>query len=367
MFLHHIFNPPSNRLCDACKVSLEGAWYNCKQCPEFDLCEDCYRNRKFTHDASHTLERHTPSSNPFISLASRQRRRRQLEQQSQLLVHVMTCRLPRCNRFGSQCSSMRQLWFEHAKRCPHRASRSCDRCNFVRGVLVYHRGHCRNRNCPVPQCRMENQAAEVSSTTLGLRAQQSQREDQRGGSATNAMKPEPAAPGAGTASGSANGVQKPENNGKGIPNANSGNNHKNGQAHKENNQNTVRAPSAADAAAAMKARRLAKQVCQVCGAISSLELMFRCISTFRSTPLSIWECKLDCFFRGVVLFRLLRRKATARRANVPRRGSFVLGIRRKGLNNSLCRARVVAFTPTTTPNKQLCSENNSCSVAHKFT
>ena len=177
MFLHHIFNPPSNRLCDECKVTLEGAWYGCKQCPEFDLCEQCFRTQGSSHEPGHTLVRRQPSPNAFISLASKQRRRRQYKKQSELLVHVMSCRLPRCPKFGSQCLSMRHLWFEHMKNCRQHKQRSCARCKFVNDVFIFHRKHCRNNNCPVPQCRMENRANAAATAQLATQAQQSQRDD----------------------------------------------------------------------------------------------------------------------------------------------------------------------------------------------
>lgn len=167
MFLYHIFNPPSDRLCDACKKPLERSWFQCSTCTEvcvradhqltaillqnelitlsaflkFDLCTDCFRSQKHSHDPSHKLVEKKQSDNPFISLAQQQARRRRLERQSELLVHVIGgCRLRRegiCHKYGPQCVQMESLW-KHVHSCTHGKTGRCDSCNFVRNVFKYH-------------------------------------------------------------------------------------------------------------------------------------------------------------------------------------------------------------------------------------
>jgi hypothetical protein len=213
MFLYHIFNPPSDRLCDACKKPLERSWFQCSTCTEFDLCTDCFRSQKHSHDPSHKLVEKKQSDNPFISLAQQQARRRRLERQSELLVHVIGgCRLRRegiCHKYGPQCVQMESLW-KHVHSCKHGKTGKCDSCNFVRNVFKYHLSHCRNRaTCPVPQCRMERN--HIRSQQLSLRAQHSLRN------------------GSGHAHGSrANGNRVTANM-----------NRKTGQAHKENDGSTA--------------------------------------------------------------------------------------------------------------------------------
>jgi len=188
MFLHHIFNPPSNRHCDACKANLEGHWFACKQCSEYDLCEKCFRTRNFNHDKSHDFEQQRPEANAFINLAKQQRQRRHLQRRAEYLVHAVKCTLPRC-KYGSQCRSWKELWFDYAQKCPLRATNKCTKCNYVRRVLHYHCNHCRDNNCPVPNCRLRRRAAATAASTLGLRAQQSQLNDTRGQAARTSAAP----------------------------------------------------------------------------------------------------------------------------------------------------------------------------------
>ena len=59
MVLYHLHNPEApafSSTCNVCNTEIEpGLGLRCKQCPDFDLCTNCFTRGASNHDPTHQL------------------------------------------------------------------------------------------------------------------------------------------------------------------------------------------------------------------------------------------------------------------------------------------------------------------------
>lgn len=162
MVLWHLHNrdaPKFVQQCASCsREILTGTRYHCNTCPEYDLCEECYRNPKTNRGAcSHRLhpiavetekESQSGGSN---GLTEEERRERQhnLKLHIQLIEHASRCKTPLCG--SSNCAKMKS-YLQHGKTCTLKASGGCKICKRIWTLLRIHAQKCKDSVCPIPQC-----------------------------------------------------------------------------------------------------------------------------------------------------------------------------------------------------------------------
>jgi E1A/CREB-binding protein len=161
MVLWHLHNrdaPKFVQQCGACNREIvAGMRYHCNTCPEFDLCQDCYKNPKANRGAcTHKLtpiavETNQEGQGGTSGMTEEQRRERQrnLELHIQLIEHASRCKSGSCS--SSNCAKMKQ-YLQHAKTCTTKASGGCKICKRIWTLLRIHAQKCKQSVCPIPQC-----------------------------------------------------------------------------------------------------------------------------------------------------------------------------------------------------------------------
>jgi len=161
MVLWHLHNrdaPKFVQQCGACnREILAGTRYHCPVCPEFDLCQDCFKNPNANRGAcTHKLQPIAVETNQegqggTSGMTEEQRRERQrnLELHIQLIEHASRCKSGTCS--SSNCAKMKQ-YLQHAKTCTTKASGGCKICKRIWTLLRIHAQKCKQSVCPIPQC-----------------------------------------------------------------------------------------------------------------------------------------------------------------------------------------------------------------------
>jgi E1A/CREB-binding protein len=161
MVLWHLHNrdaPKFVQQCASCsREILTGTRYHCNTCPEYDLCEECYRNPKANRGAcSHRLhpiavetekESQSGGSNGLTE-EERRERQRSLKLHIQLIEHASRCKT-HCG--SSNCAKMKS-YLQHGKTCTLKASGGCKICKRIWTLLRIHAQQCKDSVCPIPQC-----------------------------------------------------------------------------------------------------------------------------------------------------------------------------------------------------------------------
>jgi E1A/CREB-binding protein len=128
MVLWHLHNrdaPKFVQQCVACsREILSGKRYHCNTCPEYDLCEDCYKDPKANRGTcTHKLVpiavesdsgADGTSGGSNLTEAQRQQRQRNLMLHIQLIEHASRCKNPNCS--SSNCAKMKN-YLQHARIC----------------------------------------------------------------------------------------------------------------------------------------------------------------------------------------------------------------------------------------------------------
>eukprot|EP00542_Grammatophora_oceanica_P014911 CAMPEP_0194032300 /NCGR_PEP_ID=MMETSP0009_2-20130614/5275_1 /TAXON_ID=210454 /ORGANISM="Grammatophora oceanica, Strain CCMP 410" /LENGTH=1696 /DNA_ID=CAMNT_0038672697 /DNA_START=105 /DNA_END=5195 /DNA_ORIENTATION=+ len=162
MVLWHLHNrdaPKFVQQCASCsREILSGYRYHCNTCPEYDLCEDCYKNTKCNRGScTHSLQRIAVEnsqegqngSTNGLTEAQRRERQRNLQLHIQLIEHASRCVSPTCK--SSNCAKMKQ-YLQHAKTCKQKSSGGCKICKRIWTLLRIHAQKCKEPVCPIPQC-----------------------------------------------------------------------------------------------------------------------------------------------------------------------------------------------------------------------
>lgn len=198
MVLWHLHNrdaPKFVQQCVSCsREILSGKRYHCNACPDYDLCEECYKDPKVnrgscTHKlqpiAVETSESDSSSGGSNLTEAQRQQRQRNLMLHIQLIEHASRCKNAQCS--SSNCAKMKN-YLQHARVCRVSAvfgymksivivasangkshsslfffififfSRQvkvqggCKICKRIWTLLRIHAQKCKESVCPIPQC-----------------------------------------------------------------------------------------------------------------------------------------------------------------------------------------------------------------------
>eukprot|EP00587_Corethron_hystrix_P001372 CAMPEP_0113305838 /NCGR_PEP_ID=MMETSP0010_2-20120614/5322_1 /TAXON_ID=216773 ORGANISM="Corethron hystrix, Strain 308" /NCGR_SAMPLE_ID=MMETSP0010_2 /ASSEMBLY_ACC=CAM_ASM_000155 /LENGTH=1600 /DNA_ID=CAMNT_0000160371 /DNA_START=446 /DNA_END=5248 /DNA_ORIENTATION=- /assembly_acc=CAM_ASM_000155 len=152
MVLWHLHNPDAPKFvlqCTQCsREILQGVRYHCKICPDFELCQDCYRNPNLIKH-QHPLQAIAVSGQTEMTEAQRKERQRSIKQYMGLLLHAATCVSPTCR--SANCAKMKGL-LKHGQTCQEKAAGGCHICKRIWALLQIHARQCKQKNCPVPKC-----------------------------------------------------------------------------------------------------------------------------------------------------------------------------------------------------------------------
>ncbi|KAI4358032.1 hypothetical protein L6164_001941 [Bauhinia variegata] len=163
--LHNSTAPAFLITCDICHREIEtGPGWLCEVCPDYDICNVCYRQKdgsggidhrpKLTNHPSATAHRHHV---PYGFKSN-------LWKMQDLVVHASQCHtaahgdpIPllrrryyvRCRY--PDCGKMKVL-FDHGAQCPTRASGGCGLCKRMWYLIQLHSQACKQPQCSVPRC-----------------------------------------------------------------------------------------------------------------------------------------------------------------------------------------------------------------------
>jgi len=157
MVLWHLQNrdaPKYVQQCVACnREILSGMRYHCSSCPDYDLCETCYKDPKTNRGScTHKLqaikvESEGQSESSGLTEAQRKQRQRNLELHIQLIEHASRCK----GCASKNCAKMKE-YLAHARTCKTKVVGGCRICKRIWTLLRIHAQKCKEPVCPIPQC-----------------------------------------------------------------------------------------------------------------------------------------------------------------------------------------------------------------------
>ena len=183
--LHNPMAPKFLQSCGCCYHEIAcGDRYHCNDCPNFDLCEDCYqplvsgvwkrRGSRYSHDPSHTFIRLSTEMDEE-KLKSQEERAKQLKTHLELLKHVAACMETSDSACGlKNCQKLKEF-FEHVQQCSVTYRQGCKICTRMLSLVALHSRACvkRSGHCPLPFCDSMRERQER------LRRQQQLMDDRR--------------------------------------------------------------------------------------------------------------------------------------------------------------------------------------------
>jgi E1A/CREB-binding protein len=163
MVLWHLHNrdaPKFVQQCVACnREILSGKRYHCNTCPDYDLCEPCFKDPKTNRGAcTHNLQPIAvesdggpdgQSGSSGLTEAQRKQRQRNLMLHIQLIEHASRCSSSSCS--STNCAKMKN-YLQHARTCKTKVQGGCRICKRIWTLLRIHAQKCKDAVCPIPQC-----------------------------------------------------------------------------------------------------------------------------------------------------------------------------------------------------------------------
>jgi E1A/CREB-binding protein len=158
MVLWHLHNrdaPKFVQQCVSCaREILSGKRYHCNTCPDYDLCQDCYKNPesnrgKCTHTLQPIAVEPASEERSGLSEQERQQRQRNLMLHIQLIEHASRCQSKGCT--STNCAKMK-TYLHHARVCRIKVQGGCRICKRIWTLLRIHAQKCKDNKCPIPQC-----------------------------------------------------------------------------------------------------------------------------------------------------------------------------------------------------------------------
>jgi len=163
MVLWHLHNrdaPKFVQQCVSCsREILSGKRYHCSSCPDYDLCEECYKDPNVNRGAcTHKLQaivvdpdagQDGQSGGSQLTEAQRQKRQRNLMLHIQLIEHASRCKSSSCS--STNCVKMKG-YLQHARICKIKFQGGCKICKRIWTLLRIHALKCKDEVCPIPQC-----------------------------------------------------------------------------------------------------------------------------------------------------------------------------------------------------------------------
>lgn len=190
MILFHLHNPTAPKFlqqCGACYREItNGKRYHCGNCPNFNLCQDCYepivtglweqRDSRFTHNKNHiftAVDMETSTDNELTC----EERAMSIKIHLELLGHAANCNgAPGCS--SSNCQRMKLL-FNHLKTC-NGTYTGCKVCTRFTSLLSIHARQCKAQDlCRIPLCsvlREKNRRLEQQQQLMDERRRKLQNE-----------------------------------------------------------------------------------------------------------------------------------------------------------------------------------------------
>jgi len=159
MALYHIHNPDIPKFltsCTACGLDINaGMRFDCNKCPDFHLCEKCYRHYRAhgQNPHEHHLQRVAvlaENSGHQLTEEERRKRKRTIQLHMQLLAHASSCRNAACP--SANCEKMKNL-LAHGGKCTIKVQGGCAVCRRIWALLQIHARQCHRPTCLVQKCR----------------------------------------------------------------------------------------------------------------------------------------------------------------------------------------------------------------------
>lgn len=166
--------------CNACQKEIETP-LQCKQCPNFHLCEACYRTRGHPHP----MERLVVNDENVNTAAVQQSDRKKMEQCVRLLVHASGCRDANCRT--PSCLQLRRR-LEHFKEQHDR--NKCNLCRPLHKIITAHSTKCNDSRCQVSFCAQFKALKKQQESQQRLRKVQTLRRRQKTMQRYNNSKPQ---------------------------------------------------------------------------------------------------------------------------------------------------------------------------------
>jgi len=161
MVLWHLHNRDAPKFVQQCvgcsREILSGKRYHCNTCPDYDLCQDCYKDPNANRGAcTHKLQPIAVEPNggqerSGLSDAERAQRQRNLMMHIQLIEHASGCVSKSCS--SSNCARMKR-YLKHASTCSVKVQGGCKICKRIWTLLRIHAQKCKKPKCPIPQCTL---------------------------------------------------------------------------------------------------------------------------------------------------------------------------------------------------------------------
>ncbi|VDK39058.1 unnamed protein product [Taenia asiatica] len=155
--------------CNSCQKEIE-APRQCKQCPNYFLCEDCFK----ACGHRHPMEKIVLNDDSGSTAAVQQSDRLKMERCVELLKHTSSCRDANCR--NQACRDMKRRLGHFMT--PHDRSK-CFWCRQIHRILSAHSTKCNDSNCQVMYCAHYKAVKKQQESQQRLRKLQTLRRRQK--------------------------------------------------------------------------------------------------------------------------------------------------------------------------------------------